>query len=104
MCRYLVGVIRGVVRWRRNRWRPGSVLVKQKLDAIMVLRGDDESDMMPFVQTPDDLWFLVPCGIGVFLAGKCDDDARVVLLRLRQLVGAWFGWFGGCLNFSPLAP
>ena len=27
---------------------------------------------MPFVQTPDDLWFLVRCGIGIFLAGKCD--------------------------------
>src|SRR6266516_3964193 len=80
---------------------PGSVLVKQELDAIRVLRGDDESNMIPLVQTPDDLWFLVRCGIGVFLAGKCDDDTCVVLLRLRQLVGAWSG---GCLNFGPLAP
>ena len=59
----------------------------KKLDTIRVLRGDDKSDMMPFVQTPDDLWFLDAVGIGVFLAGKCDDDACVVLLRLRQLVG-----------------
>src|SRR5260370_19709506 len=57
--------------------------------------------MMALVQAPDDLRVLVGRGIRVLLAGQCDDDARVVLLVLRELV---ISLVGGQLDPGPLAP
>ena len=57
-----------------------AVVFQQGLDALRVFGGDNEADVMAFIDAVDNLRVRVGRGVGVFLPRQGNDNSSILLL------------------------